>query len=249
MNWRWLLVLPLLWAAWDHWQARPIVHPPGVLASAAPVQSDLGPTPPQLAKPGYQIVPLQSFSLVARVLGKERYRFDEGADISPLDLALGWGPMSDEAILDAFDISQGGRFYFWHVKQFPIPRREIETHSANMHMIPATEEIEHRLSSIRPGHVLSQYVYDREVLGCPFQQRSRRAEEVGSRVARVPSFRAQVRPTVQVDSQRDLSWSKRQGSPIWRVFGSFPRFDRDGARRQAQLAGPVNVRPAFATQL
>ena len=165
MNWRWLLVLPLLWAAWDHWQARPIVHPPGVLASAAPVQSDLGPTPPQLAKPGYQIVPLQSFSLVARVLGKERYRFDEGADISPLDLALGWGPMSDEAILDAFDISQGGRFYFWHVKQFPIPRREIETHSANMHMIPATEEIEHRLSSIRPGHVLSLAGYLVEVRG------------------------------------------------------------------------------------
>ncbi|HTS54850.1 MAG TPA: hypothetical protein VMH26_16380 [Burkholderiales bacterium] len=165
MNWRWLLLLPLLWATWDYWQARPIVHPPGVLASAAPLQSDLGPNPPRLTKPGYQILPLQSFSLVARVLAKERYRFDDGADISPVDLALGWGPMSDQAILDAFDITQSGRFYFWHVQHFPIPRREIETHSANMHMIPATEEVERRLLSIRPGHILSLAGYLVEVRG------------------------------------------------------------------------------------
>src|ERR1700752_4407067 len=39
MTWRWLLILPLAWGAWSYWTERPIVHPPGVLVSAEPVQS------------------------------------------------------------------------------------------------------------------------------------------------------------------------------------------------------------------
>ena len=165
MRWRWLLLLALAWMAWDRWQARPIVHPPGILANADPVQADLGPSPPRLTKAGYQILPLQLFSVVARVLSKERYRFDEAAEIAPLDLALGWGPMSDQAVLDAFDISQSGRFYFWHVDRFPIPRREIETHSANMHMVPANGEVRHKLLSIRAGQIVSLSGYLVEVQG------------------------------------------------------------------------------------
>jgi len=163
MKWRWLLIFPLAWGVWEHWASRPIVHPPGVLVSAEPVQSDLNGPPGVLAKHGYQILPLQSFSLAARVLSTARYRFDEGADISPVDLALGWGRMSDQSVLNEFDISQSGRFYFWHVKRFPIPRREIETHSANMHMIPADDEIERRLESIRVGQIVSLEGYLVEV--------------------------------------------------------------------------------------
>jgi hypothetical protein len=165
MTWRWLLILPLAWGVWDYWTTRPIVHPPGVLVSAEPVQSGLDSAPRPLTKHGYQIVPLQSFSGAARVLSKERYRFDDGADIAPVDLALGWGPMSDQAVLDALDISQSGRFYFWHVRHFPIPRREIETHSANMHMIPATEDIERRLLGIRAGQIVTFAGYLVEVHG------------------------------------------------------------------------------------
>ena len=165
MIWRWLLILPLAWGLWGYWYSRPLVYPPGVLVSADPLQTPLEANPPPLAKHGYQITPLQTFSLDARVLGKERYRFDQGAAIAPLDLALGWGRMSDQAVLDAFDISQSGRFYFWHVKQFPIPRREIETHSANMHMIPATEEIERRLLRIRVGQIVTLSGYLVEVRG------------------------------------------------------------------------------------
>ena len=165
MTWRWLLILPLAWGAWSYWAERPIVHPPGVLVSTEPVQSALDAAPQLPARHGYQITPLQSFSLAARVLSKERYRFDGGAEISPVDLALGWGRMSDQAVLQAFDISQSGRFYFWHVKQFPIPRREIETHSANMHMIPATDDVERTLLRIRAGQIVSLAGYLVEVRG------------------------------------------------------------------------------------
>lgn len=88
------------------------------------------------------------------MLSSKSYSVGREADLSPVDLALGWGPMSDETILNKVDISQSHRFYYWHVDEFPIPRREIETHSANMHMIPADDRIEKMLKSVRPGEVV-----------------------------------------------------------------------------------------------
>ena len=41
------------------------------------------------------------------------YHFDMISDLVPEDLALGWGPMSDNHVLAAFDISQSARFYTW----------------------------------------------------------------------------------------------------------------------------------------
>jgi hypothetical protein len=100
---------------------------------------------------GHRITPLQPFELEALVLGREDYRFDRGAKISPTDLALGWGPMADPQVLARIDISQGNRWYRWRVDEFPIPRREIETHSANMHLIPADAAVARALEQIEPG--------------------------------------------------------------------------------------------------
>ena len=72
----------------------------------------------------------------------------------PTDLALGWGRMSDSAVLAKIDITQSGRFYYWRVKEFPIPRREIETSSANMHMIPADNDVKRQLEQVREGQLV-----------------------------------------------------------------------------------------------
>ena len=154
MKWRWLFLLVLLFGVWHAWQGRAMQHPPGRLVDAIPQQADLPAATPSIERAGYRITPLQAFSLEARVLSAERYRFDRQADLSPIDLALGWGPMSDSAVLSEIQISQSGRFYFWHVDHFPVPRREIETNSANMHMIPATPKIERALKSLRPGQLV-----------------------------------------------------------------------------------------------
>jgi hypothetical protein len=154
MKWRWLLVLVVLYGAWSAWQSRPLQRPPGVLVDTVPQQAELPVAMAAFQHRGYRITPLASFSLEARVLAAERYRFDRQADLSPVDLALGWGPMSDSAVLATIDISQSRRFYYWHVERFPIPRRDIETHSANMHMIPATRSIERALKSMRPGQIV-----------------------------------------------------------------------------------------------
>lgn len=97
---------------------------------------------------GFRIIPLARFEIEGRVLGAEHYRFDEGAKLVPVDLAMGWGPMTRDEVLEKIEISQSGRFYFWRTDAFPIPRRDIETHSANMHLIPANALIEHTLKEI-----------------------------------------------------------------------------------------------------
>ena len=104
---------------------------------------------------GYRITALEPFTLTARVLGREDYRFDAGSGLSPTDLALGWGPMADPGVLAGIRISQGNRWYHWQVDAFPIPRREIETHSANMHMIPANAAVAATLADIREGEQIT----------------------------------------------------------------------------------------------
>jgi hypothetical protein len=97
---------------------------------------------------------LASFTLTARVLGVEHYYLDRGSDLVPVDLALGWGPMSDSGILSRISISQSGRFYYWHVNEFPISRRDIEVHSANMHLIPATSAVEKEIKRVQVGSIV-----------------------------------------------------------------------------------------------
>jgi hypothetical protein len=97
---------------------------------------------------------LASFDLRGRVLAQERYRFDRAAELSPIDLAMGWGRMSDSAVLDQLKIWQSGRWYYWSTRRFPIPAEEITTHSANMHMIPATPLVQRQLLRLRVGQVV-----------------------------------------------------------------------------------------------
>jgi hypothetical protein len=163
--WRWIFIALLALGAWHFWTAREVAQPAGILVAAAPAQLQIGEVRPRLSKAGYRITALQRFSLAARVLGAERYRFDRGAELAPVDLALGWGPMSDTAVLEQIDISQSNRFYLWRVAQLPIPRHDIEANSANMHMIPADTIIEDTLKGVRVGQVVRISGYLVEVAG------------------------------------------------------------------------------------
>ncbi|MCA1791442.1 MAG: hypothetical protein LC667_16835, partial [Thioalkalivibrio sp.] len=58
---------------------------------------------------GIILKPRALFGLESRVLGRQSYRFGREADVSNLDLALGWGRMADPVVLSDFSISQSGR--------------------------------------------------------------------------------------------------------------------------------------------
>ena len=88
------------------------------------------------------------------MLGTERYRFDRASELSPVDFALGWGPMSDSRILEAFTIQQRDRWYFWSSSNMPIPASEVISHSANMHMVPSNASVARQLLSVRTGQIV-----------------------------------------------------------------------------------------------
>ncbi|MGB5729642.1 MAG: hypothetical protein WBM52_20795 [Thiogranum sp.] len=103
----------------------------------------------------FTIHPLASFQLTARVLASRHYRSGAESRLSPVDLALGWGLMSEDEILKDIDIRQSVRFYSWRVKELPIPKKQISSHSANMHLIPANREIDERIRDAGEGDVVS----------------------------------------------------------------------------------------------
>jgi hypothetical protein len=153
MNWKLIAFIALIsYGGYQYLSQRPVSRGDGVVASQQPAQNSSNQQ--GFTHNGYQITPLEDFAIEARVLAAKDYTFGREADLSPVDLALGWGSMSDEAILKDIKISQSNRFYFWRVESFPIPREEIETQSANMHLIPADKYIEKTLKAIRPGQVV-----------------------------------------------------------------------------------------------
>jgi len=126
---------------------------PGVLATDVPQQVNLA-HGAILQRDGVTLQTRAHFDVTARVLSRKDYSSARDGKLVPLDLALGWGRMSDSDVLAHIDISQSGRFYYWRVKTFPIPQREIERSSANMHMIPADADVQQQLEQVRPGQVV-----------------------------------------------------------------------------------------------
>ncbi|MGD8998814.1 MAG: hypothetical protein PVF75_00245 [Granulosicoccaceae bacterium] len=153
MKLRWFVLAVILVGTYQYFNTRALQQPDGVLAPEAPVQRALS-NAAAFTQDEFLILPQAEFEITARVLSKENYRFGREAELSPIDLALGWGRMSDQQVLDKFEISQSGRFYFWRVKEYPIPRQEIIASSANMHMVPASDEVHEVLGDVREGHVV-----------------------------------------------------------------------------------------------
>jgi hypothetical protein len=121
-----------------------------------PLQSDLDNRIAELQLGESKLIPLAGFSLQARVLAREDYHFDAGAEFSPTDLALGWGPMSEQGLADKLNISQSGRWYrySWNSGGPPIPLEDIINHSANMHMVPANPAVAKSLKGVSENDVV-----------------------------------------------------------------------------------------------
>ena len=146
-------LLLVLLGAMSHWRHRQLHPLPGVLAADIPEQVDID-HGAQLQHGDVTLTTRAHFDITARVLSRMAYSWGADAELIPEDLALGWGRMSDSDVLAKIDISQSDRFYYWHVKEFPIPRREIETSSANMHMIPADAGVKRELEQVRQGQII-----------------------------------------------------------------------------------------------
>lgn len=147
------LVAAGLYGSWQRWEDRAVHPPDGPLAPAEPLQTELTDTAP-LRHGRWLLRPRARYEITARILGREAYHFDRLADLVPEDLALGWGPMSDNQVLNAFDISQSARFYSWRPRgALPIAREQVIGHSANTHVIPIDAHVAAQLARLRVGQV------------------------------------------------------------------------------------------------
>jgi hypothetical protein len=158
----WLIAAALLLSGWQYLDSRPLHWGPGVIVADEPAQRPLEADGPDasaaagaLRRGPFTATPRARLRAEVRVLSRERYRLDALADAVPWDLAVGWGPMSDSAVIDGLEISQSARFYTWRYADAPpLPVDVISTHSANWHIVPANREVERRLGRLRTGDVI-----------------------------------------------------------------------------------------------
>lgn len=153
----WLLGIGLVISGLQLWFERPLHWRPGVLAAEEPAQ-----TAPQDAAVQHtwldetvQLTPRAAIAAKVRVLSHQRYRWDRMSRVIPEDLAVGWGAMSDSAVLDRIDLSQSARFLSWHTdNEPPLPWSYINSHAANWHIIPADRSVARTLGRVRTGDIV-----------------------------------------------------------------------------------------------
>jgi hypothetical protein len=159
-----LIFVCLASTAWWLWPDGELRHPPGIIAPTTPAQQAIPPKAVAEIK-GYQIQAQASYAIHARVLHTKRY-WMQGGELVPYDIALGWGPMSDQAVLDHLDISQSNRFFFYQWSGAPpIPTGEIVRNAANVHVISANRKVAAAVGQLRPGQLVAMRGYLVNVTG------------------------------------------------------------------------------------
>jgi len=154
---RLLALFLILWALgfglYFFWPDAVVHHDPGILVKEEPVQR---PTSAHVwERDGYRFTALAEFEAKAIILHIKKYSVGRESDLSPVDLALGWGPMSDQGVIDRLEISQSGRWYEYRARVLPLPQKVIAASSCNMHIIPADADVEDALDGLHQGDIIS----------------------------------------------------------------------------------------------
>jgi hypothetical protein len=155
-------IIPLALLAFGVWwfvSSRPVHHAPGVLVSKNPVQKEMAPRP--LVKVDkWQLTAMAEYHLRGVVLGRKRYYGGQQSELVPVDVAVGWGRMSDQSVVDRLGISMGNRFYFYEWEnEPPIPQDEIRVSSANNHVIAANSDVRKVIGNLRAGQIVTMHGY------------------------------------------------------------------------------------------
>jgi len=135
-----------------------VTYPSGITAPDQPKQTKIIANK-EWTLDEFKFKALAEYHIKARVLSRNNFSVGKESEISPLDLALGWGPMSDQNVIDKIDISQSNRWYRWKADVLPIPAREISLNSANVHIIPKDEAIEEKFDKVYKGSLIEMNGY------------------------------------------------------------------------------------------
>ncbi len=150
------LTIALLAAAgWWQWHnSRPLTQAPGTLAPDEPTQSALPPNLEAWNVGTTEIIPLATFWGKARILHLERYHWDDMSVISPMDLGIGWGPLSNELKVNQATFTNTGRNLEWDSKDPAFAFWEVSRNVANLHVIPSSDFVRSQLMELREGQIV-----------------------------------------------------------------------------------------------
>lgn len=139
-----------------------VTYPAGITAPDQPKQTSIS-VIKKWELDDFHFNALAEYQIKARVLSRNNFSIGKESEISPFDLALGWGPMSDQSVIDKIDISQSNRWYRWRADVLPIPAREISLNSANVHIIPKNETIKDKFDDVYSGSLIEMKGYLLEI--------------------------------------------------------------------------------------
>jgi hypothetical protein len=133
---------------------------PHASGTAEPVDGSADPLQTDTDRPSFEVGtgkdevtldPRASFDISAVVAHDEHYRFDDGAFLVPVDLVMTWGKLPEEPYKSRVSYGQMTRYYFWRTSSPELDLHYIRSHSANMHMIPADDNVRRALLSVGRG--------------------------------------------------------------------------------------------------
>ena len=121
--------------------------------SQYPIQTSYKPDEPMIReiKNGQlSIIPVAGYQISGVVVSKEFYSNDWESKISPMDLTIVWGKLAEPDFDRYITYSQRNRWYFYTYKSgSPFDNSFVVSHSGNNHIIPADENINEAIKTIK----------------------------------------------------------------------------------------------------
>ena len=151
--WVWLLLIVALAGMLSHrWTPSALHVPDGVIvATNAPLQTELT-RAASWQLPGYSIKALANFEARARLLSVAWYRMGRESELSPVDLAISWGQMSDSRNINALSWSHSSRFLSYRYDNAPpIAQSDLNMQVANLHVVPANPQVLKSIEDLPAG--------------------------------------------------------------------------------------------------
>lgn len=128
---------------------------PGELVKNDPQQTSTSDHPFRIGD--YLVTPVAQYQISGRVVARNSYWLGREAELSPIDVGLAWGLVSDQATVDRMQFNLSLRYLRWASSDLAEMRNAIDSHLSNNHLIPATPEIAEQLKEISVGQVVTLY--------------------------------------------------------------------------------------------
>ena len=149
-----LILFSIIFSWFVFFRDKVVTLEPGIKAPEPPQQLTVRAAHPQKFDK-FNVTPTANFNITAKILSKRHYKQGGFSQLSPIDIVVGWGKMSDEAVIDKLKIKQSNRLFWIKGEKLPISEKEAQTHSANIHIIPKTSKILNRVNKIKQGEIVT----------------------------------------------------------------------------------------------